>query len=118
MLFSSIPFLYVFLPATLLLYFAAPRRMKNAVLLLCSLVFYGWGEPKYLLLMLFSIAQGYLFGLLIEKYRGKTRSTVFFWPISNTRTFFSTPSAPSRGCPSQRCKSPCPSASASIPSRF
>ena len=79
MLFSSIPFLYVFLPATLLLYFAAPRRMKNAVLLLCSLVFYGWGEPKYLLLMLFSIAQGYLFGLLIEKYRDKTRSTVFFW---------------------------------------
>ncbi len=79
MLFSSIPFLYVFLPATLLLYFAAPRRMKNAVLLLCSLVFYGWGEPKYLLLMLFSIAQGYLFGLLIEKYRGKTRSAVFFW---------------------------------------
>ena len=79
MLFSSIPFLYVFLPATLLLYFAAPRRMKNAVLLLCSLVFYGWGEPKYLLLMLFSIAQGYLFGLLFEKYRGKTRSTVFFW---------------------------------------
>ena len=79
MLFSSIPFLYVFLPATLLLYFAAPRRMKNAILLLCSLVFYGWGEPKYLLLMLFSIAQGYLFGLLIEKYRGKTRSTVFFW---------------------------------------
>ena len=79
MLFSSIPFLYVFLPATLLLYVAAPRRMKNAVLLLCSLVFYGWGEPKYLLLMLFSIAQGYLFGLLIEKYRGKTRSTVFFW---------------------------------------
>ena len=79
MLFSSIPFLYVFLPATLLLYFAAPRRMKNAVLLLCSLVFYGWGEPKYLILMLFSIAQGYLFGLLIEKYRGKTRSTVFFW---------------------------------------
>ena len=79
MLFSSIPILYVFLPATLLLYIAAPRRMKNAVLLLCSLVFYGWGEPKYLLLMLFSIAQGYLFGLLIEKYRGKTRSTVFFW---------------------------------------
>lgn len=79
MLFSSIPFLYVFLPATLLLYFAAPRRMKNAVLLIFSLVFYGWGEPKYLLLMLFSIAQGYLFGLLIEKYRGKTRSTVFFW---------------------------------------
>ncbi len=79
MLFSSIPFLYVFLPATLLIYFAAPRRMKNAVLLICSLVFYGWGEPKYLLLMLFSIAQGYLFGLLIEKYRGKALSRVFLW---------------------------------------
>ena len=79
MLFSSIPFLYVFLPVTLLLYFAAPRRMKNAALLLCSLAFYGWGEPKYLLLMLFSIAQGYVFGLLIEKYRGRPRSKVFLW---------------------------------------
>lgn len=69
MLFSSIPFLFYFLPAALGLYFLAPRRMKNGVLLLCSLFFYGWGEPKYLILMLVSVAQGYGFGLLIEKFR-------------------------------------------------
>ena len=69
MLFSSIPFLYYFLPCVLLVYFAAPKKLKNSVLLLASLFFYGWGEPKYLLLMLFSIMQGYVFGLLIEKSR-------------------------------------------------
>ena len=52
MLFSSIPFLYYFLPAVFLLYFIAPKRLKNAVLLLSSLVFYAWGEPKYVFLML------------------------------------------------------------------
>ena len=56
MLFSSIPFLYYFLPAVLLIYFAVPKGAKNAVLLLSSLIFYGWGEPVYILLMLFSIA--------------------------------------------------------------
>ena len=71
MLFSSVPFLFYFLPAALLLYFAVPRPLKNAVLLLASLFFYAWGEPRYVLLMLVSIVQGYLFGLLIEKYRGQ-----------------------------------------------
>ena len=51
MIFSSIPFLYYFLPAVLAVYFLTPRRGKNAVLLLASLAFYGWGEPKLLLLM-------------------------------------------------------------------
>lgn len=77
MLFSSISFLYYFLPCVLLLYFAAPKRLKNSVLLLASLFFYGWGEPKYLVFMLVSIAQGYVFGLLIEKYRGMKRSKLF-----------------------------------------
>ena len=77
MLFSSIPFLYAFLPLTATLYFAAPKKLKNGVLLLFSLVFYGWGEPKYLLLMLFSITQGYIFGLLIERTRESRRSKVF-----------------------------------------
>ncbi len=77
MLFSSITFLYYFLPLVLLAYFAAPRRWKNGVLLLSSLVFYGWGEPRYVVLMVFSITQGYIFGLLIEKYRGSRRSKVF-----------------------------------------
>ena len=69
MLFSSIPFLYYFLPLTLLCYFLAPRRAKNAVLLFFSLIFYAWGEPKYVLFMVASILQGYLFGRLVEKYR-------------------------------------------------
>lgn len=77
MLFSSIPFLFYFLPIVLLLYFAVPNKLKNAVLLLSSLFFYGWGEPKLLIVMLVSIAQGYVFGLLIEKYCDKKRSKVF-----------------------------------------
>lgn len=76
MLFSSIPFLYYFLPCVLLVYFAAPKKLKNSVLLLASLFFYGWGEPKYLLLMLFSIMQGYVFGLLIEKSRERRSGKV------------------------------------------
>ncbi len=77
MLFSSIPFLYYFLPAVLILYFIAPKKLKNTVILLSSLFFYAWGEPKYVILMISSIAVGYIFGLLIEKFRGKTVSKVF-----------------------------------------
>ena len=66
MLFSSIPFLYYFLPAVLTVYFLVPRKAKNAVLLLSSLFFYGWGEPKYLALMVFTIASFYGCGLAIE----------------------------------------------------
>lgn len=77
MLFSSVPFLYYFLPATLLLYLVAPRCLKNAVLLLVSLVFYAWGEPRYIAVMLASVALGYVFGLLIERFRGKRAAKVF-----------------------------------------
>lgn len=82
MLFSSIPFLYYFLPLTLLCYFLAPRRAKNAVLLLFSLVFYAWGEPKYVLFMVASILQGYLFGRLVEKYRNYPRRSKLFLTVS------------------------------------
>ena len=77
MLFSSIPFLYYFLPCVLLLYFLAPKRLKNAVLLLASLVFYAWGEPIYVLLMAGSIASGYVLGLLIEKFRAMPLGKLF-----------------------------------------
>ena len=77
MLFSSIPFAYYFLPAVLMLYFAVPFRFKNAVLLVFSLVFYGWGEPVYLLLMTLSILLGYGLGLLIGKYRGTPKAKLF-----------------------------------------
>ena len=71
MLFSSIPFLYYFLPLVLAVYFLTPAHFRNAVLLLASLIFYAWGEPKYVLLMLASILSGYGFGLLQERYRGQ-----------------------------------------------
>ena len=77
MLFSSVPFLYYFLPAVLLLYLIAPRCLKNLVLLLASLVFYAWGEPRYVIVMLVSVALGYLFGLLIERFRGKKLAKIF-----------------------------------------
>ena len=73
MLFSSIPFLFYFLPCVLLLYFIVPGRFKNAVLLLSSLFFYGWGEPRYVIWMLLAIVMGYGFGILIERFRKKPR---------------------------------------------
>ncbi len=77
MLFSSIPFLFYFLPIVLFLYLIAPKCLKNSVLLLVSLFFYAWGEPKYVFLMIVTILLGYVFGLLIEKYRGKKPAKVF-----------------------------------------
>ena len=70
MLFSSITFLYCFLPCVLLVYFVVPDRMKNFVLLLASLFFYGWGEPKYLVFMLAAVTQSYIAALLAERFRG------------------------------------------------
>ena len=67
MVFSGITFLYYFLPCVLLLYFLAPAKAKNTVLLIASLFFYAWGEPVYILLMLLSIFIGYIAGLLLEK---------------------------------------------------
>ena len=72
MVFSGIPFLYYFLPAVIICYFLSPKRLKNTALLLFSLVFYAWGEPKYVLLMVATILSFYLCGLAIgksEKYK-------------------------------------------------
>ncbi len=69
MLFSSLTFLFYFLPCVIVLYFAAPKKLKNAVLLLSSLFFYAWGEPRLIWLMLTGIANSFAAGLLIEKYR-------------------------------------------------
>ena len=67
MLFSSIPFLYYFLPIVMLCYFLVPKGLKNTVLLVFSLVFYAWGEPKYVFLMLVTIVAFYLCGLAIGR---------------------------------------------------
>jgi alginate O-acetyltransferase complex protein AlgI len=69
MLFSSISFLYYFLPTVLGLYFLAPGKFKNSILLIASLFFYFYGEPVYSLLMIASIASGYLHGLWIDRAR-------------------------------------------------
>jgi alginate O-acetyltransferase complex protein AlgI len=83
LLFSSVEFLYYFFPAVLLLYFAAgyaERRrgiaLRNYVLLIASVIFYAWGEPMYLLLMLFQAISGWAFGLLIERFRGAKSSKI------------------------------------------
>ena len=73
MLFSSNVFLYAFLPAVMLLYYISPRGLKNPVLLLFSLFFYGWGEPVYLFLMIGDILLNYLCGLWIARDREKGR---------------------------------------------
>ena len=75
MLFSSIPFLYTFLPCVLILYFLVPGWLKNTVLLLSSLFFYAWGEPRFVVFMVIAIVQGYVFGLLAEKFRDRPKKT-------------------------------------------
>lgn len=64
MLFSSTTFLFLFLPVTLGLYYIMPKRFRNFILLVMSLIFYGWGEPKYIILMLLSILTGYVTGIM------------------------------------------------------
>ena len=74
MLFSSNVFLFAFLPAVLLLYYICPVRLRNPVLLLFSLFFYGWGEPVYLLLMIGDILLNYFCGLWINRERTNGKS--------------------------------------------
>ena len=71
MLFTSISFLYYFLPIILIIYFLVPNKFKNIILLIFSLIFYLYGEPKYILLMLFEILIAYIGGILIEKDKSK-----------------------------------------------
>ena len=67
--FSSLIFLFAYLPLTLAAYYVFPRKWRNVVLFVLSLVFYGWGEPLYILLMMASITVAYVGGFFIEKYR-------------------------------------------------
>ena len=70
MVFSSITFLFYFLPLAILCYFITPNKLKNLTLLVFSLLFYAWGEPIYILIMLFSCLVDYINALVIDKYRG------------------------------------------------
>ena len=87
MLFSAVTFLYFYLPIMVLIYFIAPKFLKNTVLLLGSLFFYGWGEPKYILLMALSIIQGYVIGLLIDKSKTDKKETLSKFYITLSLVF-------------------------------
>ncbi|MBP3578461.1 MAG: MBOAT family protein, partial [Lachnospiraceae bacterium] len=71
MVFSSILFMFRFLPIVLLLYFIAPKQIRNTILFIASLIFYAWGEPVYVVIMLFSTVVDYTHGLLVYKYKQK-----------------------------------------------
>ena len=73
MVFSSLIFIFAYLFVTLAVYYITPVKWRNLVLFAVSLIFYGWGEPKYILLMLVSIIIAYVFGFFIEKYRDKNK---------------------------------------------
>ena len=91
MLFSSLEFLYLFLPWTVLVYFAVPRKAKNAVLLFASLLFYAVGEPKYLFLMLAVTVANFIFGRLSDNERHSRRfcrTALIFAVIFNISALF------------------------------
>ena len=77
MVFSSVTFLFYFLPIVLVLYYLVPNKLKNLILLISSFIFYFYGEPKYVLLMVFSIMSTYICGRLVDKYRGTKKSKLF-----------------------------------------
>lgn len=90
MVFSSTVFLFAFLPITLAGYYFLPRRFRNGFVTLASLLFYAWGEPKFVLIMCLSIFMNYLFGLLVvrredDAYR---RGILTMMVISNLSLFF------------------------------
>ena len=83
MVFSSVTFLFLFLPVSLILYYIVPQKLKNFVLLLCSLVFYAWGEPIYVLLMIYSILLNYVSGLLMANHPKYKKQVLVFTIILN-----------------------------------
>lgn len=82
MLFSSLVFLFIFLPAVIFLYYISGKKLRNLVLLIFSLFFYAYGEPKYLLVMLASIAANYFLGLFVDKYRDEEKKAKFILTLA------------------------------------
>ncbi len=81
MIFSSPLFLALYLPFVLGIYYICPRRLKNLILFIASLLFYGWGEPVYVSLMLFSTVVDYTHGMMVDKYRGTHKAK--YWLLSS-----------------------------------
>ena len=86
MIFSSISFLFYFLPILLILYYVLPKKCRNIVLLVASLMFYFYGEPKFIIMMLFTIIQTYIFGLLMDKYKDKSKIFLIISIVISTAT--------------------------------
>lgn len=82
MVFSSLVFIFVFLPITLFIYYLSPRKLKNLVLLISSLIFYAWGEPIYIFLMIFTTVFSYVSAILINKYKSKKTSSLAIFILS------------------------------------
>ena len=77
MVFSTITFLFYFLPIVLVIYYIVPKKWKNTILLIASLLFYFYGEPKYIVLMILSIIMTYIFGILIEKNKNTQKAKMY-----------------------------------------
>ncbi len=78
MIFSSLLFLFTYLPAVLLIYYITPLKWRNLMLLIANLIFYGWGEPVYILIMFLSIGIDYVHGYMVEKHRANDRKARMF----------------------------------------
>ena len=78
MVFSSLVFMFAYLPITLLAYYLVPRQGRNIFLFIVNLIFYGWGEPKLVLLMVFNIFFNYIGGWLVDKYRANAKKKKLF----------------------------------------
>ena len=88
MLFSSTTFLFAFLPIVLITYYIVPRITRNLVLFIFSLVFYAWGEPVYIVLMIASTIVAYITGLLADKQRknAKKKKKQDYWQTNSVKT--------------------------------
>ena len=115
MVFSTIIFLFRFLPITLALYYLAPAKLKNTVLFLCSLVFYCWGEVRFFPVMVALILINYVCGLAIEHFDAKPALRKVFLLIALIGSLSMPCWAPA--LPRSRASAPCRWASASTPSR-
>ena len=82
MIFSSLIFIFFFLPLFFLIYYLVPNKFKNIIILIFSLIFYSWGEPIYILLLLFSSVVDYTNGFFINKYQKDTKKKRFFLILS------------------------------------
>ncbi len=81
MIFASMTFLWIFLPILLIIYFLAKDKYRNIILLIFSLIFYSWGEPKYVFLMIISIMLNYVLGLILDKTKNKLKKFILFISI-------------------------------------